>query len=113
LRTASQPSETTRRPVQSALFQLLLFAARQAIAGQLPGLAGQARKAQGRIVTVIPRYVGSHDDARDLLEVRVGHRTTPPSASLRNRSRVVKTRCAPPVGIHSRHDGFSRGHRHV
>jgi hypothetical protein len=46
------------------LFQLLQFAARQAIEDDLPELAEESRKARGRIVAVIRPYTSSDDDAR-------------------------------------------------
>ena len=64
---------TTRRMVQSALFQLLLFAARQAIEDDLPELAEESRKARGRIVAVIRPYTSSDDDARDLTTALIGY----------------------------------------
>ena len=64
---------TTRRTAQSALFQLLLFAARQAIEDDLPELAEESRKAQGRIVAVIRPYTSSDDDARDLATALIGY----------------------------------------
>jgi DNA-binding transcriptional regulator YbjK len=64
---------TTRRTVQSALFQLLLFAARQAIEDDLPELAEESRKARGRIVAVIRPYTSSDDDARDLATALIGY----------------------------------------
>ena len=64
---------TTRRTVQSALFQLLLFAARQAIEDDLPELAEESRKARGRIVAVIRPYTSSDDDARDLTTALIGY----------------------------------------
>lgn len=64
---------TTRRTAQSALFQLLLFAARQATEGDLPELAEESRKARGRIVAVIRPYTSSDDDARDLTTALVGY----------------------------------------
>jgi DNA-binding transcriptional regulator YbjK len=64
---------TTRRTAQSALFQLLLFAARQAIEDGLPELAEASGKARGRIVAVIRPYTGSDDDARDLATALIGY----------------------------------------
>jgi len=64
---------TTRRTVQSALFQLMLFAARQAIEDDLPELAEESRQARGRIVAVIRPYTGSDDDARDLATALIGY----------------------------------------
>jgi DNA-binding transcriptional regulator YbjK len=64
---------TTRRTVQSALFQLLLFAARQAIEDDLPQLAEESRKARGRIVAVIRPYTSSDEDARDLATALIGY----------------------------------------
>ena len=59
--------------VQSALFQLLLFAARQAIEDDLPELAEESRQARGRIVAVIRPYTSSDDDARDLTTALIGY----------------------------------------
>jgi TetR/AcrR family transcriptional regulator, regulator of biofilm formation and stress response len=64
---------TTRRTAQSALFQLLLFAARQATEDDLPELAEESRKARGRIVAVIRPYTSSDDDARDLATALIGY----------------------------------------
>jgi DNA-binding transcriptional regulator YbjK len=64
---------TTRRTAQSALFQLLLFAARQAIEDDLPELAEESRKARGRIVAVIRPYTSSDDNARDLATALIGY----------------------------------------
>ena len=64
---------TTRRTAQSALFQLLLFAARQAVEDDLPELAEESRQARGRIVAVIRPYTSSDDDARDLATALIGY----------------------------------------
>ena len=58
--------------VQSALFQLLLFAARQAIEDDLPEVAEESRKARGRIIAVI-RPCTSSDDVRDLATALIGY----------------------------------------
>jgi DNA-binding transcriptional regulator YbjK len=64
---------TTRRTVQSPLFQLLLFAARQAIEDDIPELAEESRQPRGRIVAVIRPYTSSDDDARDLTTAVIGY----------------------------------------
>ncbi len=64
---------TTRHTVQSASFQLLLSAARQAIDDDLPELAEESPNARGRIVAVIRPYTSSDDDVRDLTTALIGY----------------------------------------